>query len=273
MSKLSASSSTPIDLVFINDTTGSMSGATLGILNSIDSFASAISDSGVDAEFSMYTYGDAFATKLSSGSEFTVGKGNFTPPSIDGVERPFIGLGTYTTFKSFLTELKNSSALGSGGGDNPENTVGALDYANNHVAFRNGAARVFVAIGDNPSHQSGDGDVNSYPTAFQPRTGTGLAADLVGLATVHVIGRTSTSTTYYPLQNLSTSTGGGFIILPSGGTVDLNTLKITDWIKSGFTGTTPALSKGTYKVTLSAVYTPASAAAKAATLVFMVDVS
>jgi hypothetical protein len=273
MSKLSASSSTPIDLVFINDTTGSMSGTTLGILSSIDSFTSAISASGVDGQFSMYTYGDAFATKLSTGSEFAVGKGDFTPPTIDPDERPYIGLGTYATFKSFLNELKNSSSLGSGGGDNPENTVGTLDYANKHVAFRDGAARVFVVIGDNPSHQFGDPDVSSYPTAFQPRTGAAVAADLVGLATGHVIGETSTSTTYYPLQNLATSTGGGFIILPSGGTVDLNTLKITDWIKSGFTGTTPALSKGTYKVTLSAVYTPTSGAAKAATLVFMVDIT
>ena len=273
MSKLSASGSTPIDLVFINDTTGSMSGTTLGILSSIDSFTSAISASGVDGSFSMYTYGDAFATKLSTGSEFTAGKGDFTPPSIDPDERPYIGLGTYTAFKSFLNELKNSYALGAGGSDSPENTVGALDYANKHVAFRNGAARVFVVIGDNPSHQAGDGDVSSYPTAFQPRTGAAVAAGLVGLATVHVIGTTSTYDPYYPLQDLATSTGGGFIILPSSGTVDLNTLKITDWIKSGFTGATPALSKGTYKVTLSAVYTPVSGASKAAALVFVVDVS
>lgn len=121
---------TPVDIVFINDTTGSMAGVTTGIADSIQSFSTAITSSGVDARFAMYTYGDAFATKDDVASEFTIGKGDFPIPSyLDGVERPYIGLSTVTSFLPFLEELKVSSALGSGGGDGPENTVGTLDYA------------------------------------------------------------------------------------------------------------------------------------------------
>jgi hypothetical protein len=273
LTKISSSSSTPVDLVFINDTTGSMSAATTGIADSISSFATALTSGGVDARYAMYTYGDAFATKLAKGSEFTVGKGDFVPPSIDDDERPYIGLSDLTTFQSFITELKAASCLGAGGGDNPENTIGALDYANTKLSFRAGASKIFVVIGDNPSHQSGDGSVDSYPADFQPRTGDALVTDLKGKATVHVIGRASTSTIFYPLKNFSDGTGGAYITLPSGGVVDLGTLKITEWIKSGFTGTSPAISAGDWTLTLTSVYTPATGTAKTATLIIVFTIA
>jgi hypothetical protein len=269
LTKISASSSTPVDMVFINDTTGSMGSTTTGIADSISAFATAMTSGGIDARYAMYTYGDAFATKLTSGSEFTVGKGDFVPPSIDTEERPYIGLSDLTSFQSFIAELKAASCLGSGGGDGPENTVGALDYANTKLAFRTGASKVFVVIGDNPSHQNGDGSVSSYPTSFQPRTGAALVADLKSKATVHVIGETSSSTTYYPLKNLSDGTGGAFIDLPSSGVVDLGALKITDWIKAGYTGTSPAISAGDWTLTITSTYTSTSGAVKTATLVIV----
>lgn len=271
---ISSTSDAPIDITFINDTTGSMSGSTVGIANSIASFTDSITKAGVNARFAMYTYGDAFATKAASGSGFTKGLGDFLPPDIDSTERPYLGLSTYTDFKPFIDELKLSSALGIGGGDGPENTVGALDYANKHVAFRSGASKVFIAIGDNPSHQAGDGDVTGYPAAFVPRAGADVASELTGSATVHVIGHDYGSAPYYPLKNLSDATGGGFIELPSGGIVDLNALKITDWVTSGFTGKIPGLTPGTYKVTLTATYAPVGGAApKVAKLVLIVTVT
>ena len=101
----------------------------------------------------MYTYGDAFATVPSAENPFKVGKGDFAPPEFDADARPYIGLSDVALFKSFLTEMEASSVLGSGGGDSEENTLGALAYANKKVGWRDGAARMFVAIGDNPSHQ------------------------------------------------------------------------------------------------------------------------
>ena len=54
---MSKDKSTPVDIVFLNDTTGSMSGATNGITDSVETFSTAITSAGVDARFAMYTYG------------------------------------------------------------------------------------------------------------------------------------------------------------------------------------------------------------------------
>lgn len=254
---MSKDKSTPVDIVFLNDTTGSMSGATNGITDSVETFSTAITSAGVDARFAMYTYGDAFATKETTDSEFIVGKGDFAVPSgLDGVERPYIGLSTVSSFLPFLQELKDSYALGSGGGDVPENTVGTLDYAWKKVAFRNGAAKVFVVIGDNPSHQ--DKTTEAWEeTDFRPRSGDAVVSALKGQATVYSICKTSSSTYYYPLEKLATGTGGAVISLPYNGVVDLTSLGIVEWITSGYTSECPPLKPGSYTFTITATYSSA----------------
>jgi len=254
---MSKDKSTPVDIVFLNDTTGSMSGATNGITDSIETFSTEITSAGVDARFAMYTYGDAFATKKTTGSEFAIGKGDFEVPAyLDGVERPYIGLSTVSSFLPFLQELKDSYALGSGGGDGPENTVGTLDYAWKKVAFRNGAAKVFVVIGDNPSHQASTTTSWSYDE-FKPRSGDQVVGDLKGQATVYSICRSSSSTYYYPLDKLATGTGGAVITLPYNGIVDLTSLGIVEWITSGYTSECPPLKPGSYTFTITATYSSA----------------
>jgi len=254
---MSKDKSTPVDIVFINDTTGSMAGTTTGIADSIQAFSTAITSEGVDARFAMYTYGDAFATKKETDSEFTIGKGDFPVPSyLDGVERPYIGLSSVSSFLPFLEELKASYALGSGGGDGPENTVGTLDYAWKKVAFRDGSAKVFVVIGDNPSHQA---STTTYwdEADFKPRSGDQVVATLKGQATVYAICEKSSSTTYYPLKKLATGTGGAVIDLPYNGIVDLTSLGIVTWITSGYASECPPLKPGDYTFTITATYASA----------------
>lgn len=267
------SSAAMADIAFINDTTGSMSGTVVGIADSIGSFAAAIA-ARVDARFAMYTYGDAFATKAESGSEFTKGLGVFGLPEIDDVERPYLGLSGLADFNAFLAELKSSLALGSGGNDEPENTICTLDYAYQHLAFRPGAAKVFVVIGDNPSHQGGDGDVDSWPVQFKPTTGAELVSRLGGAGTIHVVGNdTGSSAPYYNLKTLADLTGGGFMDLPWDGYVNLNSLRVQDWLTNSFAGGCSTAPAGRYLVIVNVTVVGSGGTTKTGTLTFDVTVS
>lgn len=254
IAKVSDTGKGAVDLVFINDTTGSMSGTVTGIKNSVQKFAEDIAAGGVDARFSMYTYGDAFATKSAS-STLTVGLGDFAPPSFDDVERPYIGLSALPAFQSFLTELGGCSCLGNGGGDGPENTLGALAYAHDKVAWRGGAARVFVAIGDNPSHQQGSGDFITAP--WTPPLADTELAHIGGDAVIHVVGRDYGSAPYYNIKQMAAKTGGVFLDLPSDGNVNLSTIGLTSWITSSFAGTCNDPQIGKFLIVVTANITGA----------------
>ncbi len=270
--KVSADSKAAVDLVFINDTTGSMSGTVLGIADSVQKFAEDVAAGGVDARFSMYTYGDAFATMpADSGLTFSIAKSDFTAPDWDPDPRPYVGLSDLTTFKGFLAELKANSdtVLGVGGGDGEENTIGALDYANKKVAWRDGAAHMFVAIGDNPSHQKGSSP-DMIVAPFEGPTANDLIASLNGQAPVHVVGYDSGDVEpYYNLKSLADETGGGFIELPSDGVVDLGAMNLKDWLTTSFSGTCNDPTGGTYTIVLQA--TIAGTKAHVGTLTFEVE--
>jgi hypothetical protein len=163
--------------------------------------------------------------------------------------------------------------LGTGGGDGPENTIGAIDYANSHVAYRDGAGKVIIAIGDNPSHQQGDGQVASYPVEFRPSTGDDLVSRLKGKSAIHVVGHNTGSAPYYNLKSLADGTGGVFLELPAGGNVDLSALKLTDWFTNAFSGTCSSGPTGTYTITINVRVVGVSGTAKTGTLVFDVVVS
>jgi hypothetical protein len=253
--RVSAASKAAVDLVFINDTTGSMSGTVEGISKSASKFAEDVAAGGVDARFSMYTYGDAFATVPSApGSEnpFKVGKGDFAPPEFDGDARPYIGLSDVAGFKSFLTEMESSSALGVGGGDGEENTLGALHYANGKVAWRDGAARMFVAIGDNPSHQKGSADELFASSQFAPPSGDDLIASINGSAVIHVVGHDRGEAPFYNLKHLADKSGGVFLELPSDGVVDLGALNLKDWLTASFAGACDGAKIGRYTIVVKA---------------------
>ncbi len=253
--KVSSSTKAGVDLVFINDTTGSMAGTVNGIADSVQKFAEDISSGGIDARLSMYTYGDAFATKSATDTTFTLGQGDFAPPTFDQTARPYVGLGDLTTFKGFLGELRASRVLGVGGGDGEENTLGALRYANDKVAWRDGAARMFVAIGDNPSHQKGDGSSLNLGPNWEAPDGNELVSSLAGTAAVHVVGHDITRGKFFNLKRLADGTGGAFLDLPSNGKVDLGALNLKEWLTSSFTGSCGGATAGRYTITLRATIT------------------
>jgi hypothetical protein len=248
--QVSATSRAPVDLVFINDTTGSMSGSVLGIADSIQKFAEEMTASGVDARFSMYNYGDAFATKSWRTKGFLLGQGDFEPPSFDEVIRPYIGLTDLGTFKGFLTEMRGSGVLGTGGGDAPENPLGALWYAYNRVQWRPGAARVFILTGDNPSHQAGDG--TSWPAPWTAVPGDEVVGSLDGNAVVHTVVKDLVFGKYYNLKNISDGTGGVWKPLPADGRVDLGSLGFRDWFANSFRGQCSGVAAGTIEVVIRA---------------------
>lgn len=246
---VSSSKPAPVDLVFVNDTTGSMAGTVHGISDSIKTFAQKVSAGGVDARFSMYTYGDAFATRGKPG-KFFVGKGDFDPPSFDNVARPYVGLSDLGIFEKFLGELKVSGALGAGGGDSAESTLGALQYADRHLGYRPGAAHVFVVVGDNPSHQKGDG--SNFGPSWIPPLGEDVVSELSGRGVVHVVAKDAGKAPFYNLKNLADATGGDFKPLPKDGKVDLTTLGLDAYLMSGYKGVCTGLATGTIDVVIRA---------------------
>jgi len=246
---VSSSSRAPVDLVFVNDTTGSMSGTVNGISESVKTFAQKIQAGGVDARFSMYTYGDAYATR-GSASKFSVGVGDFDPPKFDTVPRPYVGLTELAPFEKFLAEMKASGALGTGGGDAPENTLGALEYSNSKVAWRQGAAHVFVVIGDNPAHQKAATD--KYGPNWSAPNGEDFVSRLNGTAVAHVVGHDKGAEPLYNLKKLADGTGGNFKELPKDGKVDLTTLGLDSFLLSGYRGSCTGLASGSLDLVIKA---------------------
>jgi hypothetical protein len=96
----------PVDVVFINDTTASMSGTVNGIADSISEFASSVAERGIDARFSMITYGDEFSTLSAGETAYVVGQGEFTASELDASSRPYVDLVELDRFKEFLAEVR-----------------------------------------------------------------------------------------------------------------------------------------------------------------------
>lgn len=247
----------PVDVVFINDTTGSMAGTVNGISDSVREFAASIAESGIDARFAMVTYGDEFSTLQPAESAYVEGQAEYEASSVDSASRPYVPLTTLETFETFLAELQGSDDLGAGGGDGPENTLGALEYAIDGLSWREGAARVFVAIGDNPAHtaESVTEALPDLDAHFLPPAVDELLAFLDGTAVVHVVGNDWGSEPYYNLKGLSDATGGAFIELPSDGVVDLTGMKLNNWVGSTYFGVCFGVQPGDREVVIAATVT------------------
>ncbi|MFI5300014.1 MAG: vWA domain-containing protein [Polyangiales bacterium] len=246
---ISAGANVPVDLAFIDDTTGSMSGTVHGVSDSVKRFAQDIADRGVDARFAMVTFGDAFATQPASG--FAIGHGDFAPPKFDLVARPYVGFGGLDRFTAFLDEMKASKILGDGGNDEPENPLGALEYAWRSLGWRAGAARVFIAITDTVAHQAGD--KTTFITApWTPPSGEQAIGDLDGDAVVHVVARDRELAPFFQMRALADGTGGATLTLPADGRVDLGKLGLKDWLVNGFRGVCSGAAAGTIELNVHA---------------------
>jgi len=223
------------------DTTASM-GAAAGVLaQKTAAFAKALESEGLNVRFAGVTVGDAFATKETADlTQYTdsVSQGpEGTPPMLDGSERP--GTGTdlidATAMETFFTEVYNVVGTGSGGWTNPENYLGAVEYLNNNVKWRDSAGRILISIGDDCSHTPTSVAASGYDwTGFTPPDPAAFTDALVDAGVgVNVVGADGLTcgTDYYDMAELGAATGGGFTPIGSCGSqstckVDLSTLPL-----------------------------------------------
>jgi len=113
----------PIDIVFIFDQTGSMQDEINAVKDNVMMFADILRGSSMDYRLGLVTFSD----KVEKTREFTAG---------------------VSEFKTWISEI-----FASGGGDEPENDLEALNKAS-QFPFRPGAQVVFILITDAPYHQN-----------------------------------------------------------------------------------------------------------------------
>jgi hypothetical protein len=119
----------PVDIVFVFDTTGSMEEEINGAIDSCTEFAETLEEEGRDYRLGLITFGDEIRGVYNSDHSLT-----------DSVSE----------FKSWLSEL-----ISTGGGDDPENTYGALKEATK-MNFRDDSQVLFLLITDDKIHSYGD---------------------------------------------------------------------------------------------------------------------
>jgi len=132
---VSVTSGAKADIVFVFDTTGSMSGSISGVKDRASAFADALAAKGIDYRLALVTYGDA----VEKVNDFTA---------------------DINTFKGWINGL-----YASGGGDTPENALEGLARGTT-LTFRAVSQRIFILITDANYHQAGGsgGGTTSYTT-------------------------------------------------------------------------------------------------------------
>ncbi len=147
-----------VDVVFVLDVTGSMSGSIAGVKNNILEFADSLSSRGVNFRLGMVTF-------------------------LDANENIYDFTSNAAAFKANV-----SLQYAHGGGDFPENSLDAL-FAASQMAFRPTAKRVFVWITDATYHEK-----NSFTTRNRQDV---LSQLLTADAIVHAIGPPAYQTDWY----------------------------------------------------------------------------
>lgn len=139
-----------VDIVFVLDVTGSMSGEIASVRDNIRAFANDLAGVGISIRLGMVTFDDEIRKEY---------------PMTDDV----------TQFQSWV-----ASQTASGGGDRAENSLEAL-YRAAMYSFRPEAQRIFIWITDANYHEN---------DSYTPRTVPEVLQALLGNAvTVHAIGR------------------------------------------------------------------------------------
>jgi len=204
-----------VDIVFVQDLSGSMGNSITAVRNSVLAFAQDLTARGLDVRIGSVGYsgpGIIPTSPASSSCEFL---------------GPVQDLTDATTFQG---HVQSSWVLGNGC-DNPENGLEAIEYAHNNMSWRAGAARVYIDITDVSHHYSG-----TNCNGAGPCTDEDLASivTLVGsTSTIHVVAPASLFVRTFDggldPYTLATATGGKTVDLGSG-VFDLTALGITDVI-------------------------------------------
>jgi hypothetical protein len=197
-----------IDLVFIQDLSGSMSGAITGVRNSVISFADQLAARGLDIRIGSVGYSGPTlipSTPAGSISEYLGPVQDLTSPA---------------EFQGHVTR----EWFASGGGDAPENGLEAIEYAHQNLSWRPGATRVMILITDISLHWSGSG------CGCSDQTIESIAALIGGSTVVHAVAPADPFyRAYAPGVDawlLAAATGGAQLELGVNGTLDLNRLEI-----------------------------------------------
>ena len=120
----------PVDIVFVFDTTGSMSEEIEGVKNTSITFANKLRDSNRDFRLGLVAFGDKIREVRNRDDTLTS----------DAEE-----------FKRWIGRL-----WADGGGDDPEISLDAVRRAT-QMKYRDGTQKVLILITDAPPHQKGDG--------------------------------------------------------------------------------------------------------------------
>ena len=119
----------PVEIVYVFDTTGSMSEEIDGVIRTSIAFADELESKGRDYRLGLVTFGDVVLSVYRSDDTLT-----------DSAEQ----------FKDWVSVLSAN-----GGEGDPENTYGALKRAL-QMQFRSEAQKIFILITDAPAHVYGD---------------------------------------------------------------------------------------------------------------------
>jgi pimeloyl-ACP methyl ester carboxylesterase len=200
-----------VDLGFIQDLSSSMDDAIVSVKNTVISFASSLAAQGLDVRFGSIGYsgpGVLPSTPAGSTSEYL---------------GPVRDLTDVNTFRSHVVNQWNST----GGGDDPENGLEAIEYAMANLSWRAGAVRILVDITNSSHHIVGDG------CGCTDENLASITALLAGRAVVHVVAPSSASvrTQFGELDPylLAAATGGKALDLGTGN-FDLNTIGVSSAI-------------------------------------------
>ncbi len=118
-----------VDIVFVFDTTGSMTEEIEGVKRTSISFAQKLKDKGRNYRLGLVAFGDEIRGIYQSDRSLT-----------DNAEE----------FKGWISTLRAE-----GGGDTPENSLGAIKEAT-QMNFRSGTQKILILITDAPAHHYGE---------------------------------------------------------------------------------------------------------------------
>jgi hypothetical protein len=195
---------TPLDVVFLVDTTGSMQDAIDGLRSGIGDIVRSLADSGIDARFALVDFRDYAVAPWGGPGDFPYKRLRDLGPADEELEDAIEELDAW------------------GGGDEPESSLPALYQAatgrgqtlngvtvvppGEGISFRPGSLRVAVMVTDAPHH----GDEAGYPGPSYDETVQALRAKQV-----HQVGLAVSSRARDDLNALARATGA---FAPPGGT-------------------------------------------------------
>jgi pimeloyl-ACP methyl ester carboxylesterase len=217
-----------VDIVFIQDLSGSMSDAIDGVRSSAISFAADLQARGLNVQV---------------GSVGFSGPGSIITHPGEGQCEAIGPVHNLSSPASFVSHVEDAW-YAYDGCDSPENGLEAIEYAHRNMAWRTGAARAYILITDVSLHHAGTSCNGGGPCTDQ--TIASIVSLVGGSSTIHAIAPASAyERTYEGGADpwlLATGTGGSRLVLPASGYVDLNELGITEAIaevvRLTFTSTT-----------------------------------